>query len=112
MAKSKPVQLQLGDRVRERERVADDCVNRHSPSFLKVCQILRERRYGEVVGFKVKRDVSGRAINYIQVQWDHLSSPSLHAAGRIEKVAPRPLSIDSQETEPHAALADPAQPSQ
>lgn len=111
MAKPKPVQLQVGDRVRERERVMDDCVNRNSPSFTQVCQILRERRYGKVVGFKVKRNSTGSAINYIQVQWDHLNTPSLHAAGRIEKVPAPAGSIDSQETEAHAALADPAQSS-
>ena len=111
MAKPKPVQLQVGDRVRERERVADDVINRHSPNFAQVCQILRERRYGEVVGFKVKRNSTGSAINYIQVQWDHLSTPSLHAAARIERVSHPAPSIDSQETEAHAALADPAQSS-
>lgn len=82
-----PSQLQIGDRVRERDRVPDDVVNPSSPNFTQVRQILRERRYGNVVGFQVKRSSRGHAINYIQVLWDHLSTPSLHAVARVEKVS-------------------------
>jgi hypothetical protein len=77
-------QLRIGDRVRERERVADDVATPASPNSAQVFSILRQRRRGEVVGFQVKRDRKGRAINYVLVQWDHLETPSIHAKSRIE----------------------------
>lgn len=87
MSSSKSPRFRLGDRVRERSRLGDDCVTPSSPNFRQVCQIMAERRYGHVVGFQVKRGRNGRSLNYVQVQWDHLTSPSLHATARIERVA-------------------------
>jgi hypothetical protein len=86
MSTKKTPRFRLGDRVRERSRLGDDCVTPGSPNFKQVCQIMAARRYGHVVGFQVKRGRNGRALNYVQVQWDHLASPSLHATGRIERV--------------------------
>lgn len=86
MSKPKPVTLAIGDRVRERERVADHVVTPTSPSFQQVRSILGHRRYGIVVDVEIKRSSRGCACKYIHVQWDHLSSPSVHASSRIEKV--------------------------
>jgi hypothetical protein len=87
MTKTKPALLTVGDRVRERDRVADDVITPSSPSFSQVRGILGNRRYGVVVGVEIKRSSRGRACKYIHVQWDHLNSPSVHAICRIEKVA-------------------------
>lgn len=86
MSKAQPIPLAIGDRVRERERVADHVVLPTSPSYQQVRSILGHRRYGIVVGVEVKRSSRGSACKYIHVQWDHLTSPSVHASSRIEKV--------------------------
>lgn len=86
MSKSRPVTIAVGDRVRERDRVADHVVTPTSPSFEKVCSILGNRRYGIVVDVEIKRSRRGSACKYIHVQWDHLNTPSVHASCRIEKV--------------------------
>lgn len=86
MSKAKPLPLAVGDRVRERDRVADHVVTPSSPSFDQVRSILGSRRYGVVVGVEIKRSARGSACKYIHVQWDHLESPSVHASCRIEKV--------------------------
>lgn len=86
MASRRPIQFQIGDRVRERDRVADDVVTRSSPNCEQVFSILRERRQGSVVGFQTKRARNGSAINCVLVQWDHLGTPSVHARARIEKI--------------------------
>ena len=86
MSKPKPVSLAVGNRVRERDRVADHVVTPSSPSYQQVRTILGSRRYGIVVGVEIKRSSRGSACKYIHVQWDHLTSPSVHASSRIEKV--------------------------
>lgn len=87
MSKPTPVPIAVGDRVRERDRVADHVVTPSSPNFHQVCSILGSRRYGIVVGVEIKRSARGSACKYIHVQWDHLCTPSVHASCRIEKVA-------------------------
>lgn len=82
------IQFHIGDRVRERDRVADNVATHTSPNSAQVFSILRQQRRGQVVGFEVKRDRSGRSINYVLVQWDHLETPSIHARSRIEKAEP------------------------
>jgi ribosomal protein L19 len=87
MATSRLPRFQVGDRVRERDRIADSVITPRSPNYQQVTSILSQRRHGLVVGFVTKRSSNGRCIHYTQVQWDHLSTPSLHAVARIEKVA-------------------------
>jgi hypothetical protein len=87
MSKRIPQTLAIGDRVRERERVADHVVTPSSPNFKQVSSFLGNRRYGIVVGVETKRSSRGSACQYIHVQWEHRSSPSVHALCRIEKVA-------------------------
>jgi hypothetical protein len=87
MTKPKSPLLSVGDRVRERDRVADHVVTPTSPSFQQVRGILSQRRYGIVVGVEIKKSIRGSACKYIHVQWDHLNTPSVHASSRIEKVA-------------------------
>lgn len=86
MSKTKAITIAVGDRVRERDRVADHVVTPTSPSFQQVRSILGNRRYGIVVGVEIKRSSRGSACKYIHVQWDHLNTPSVHASCRIEKV--------------------------
>jgi len=77
--------LAIGDRVRERPKVPDLIVNPKSPNYQLVARIAHDRRYGVVVGFQTKRSRTGAACKYVTVQWDHSSSPSVHASGRLEK---------------------------
>lgn len=86
MTKRPPLSLSIGDRVRERQRVADHVVTPTSPNFHKVRSILGNRRHGIVVDVEIKRSSTGSACKYIHVQWDHLTTPSVHASSRIEKV--------------------------
>lgn len=86
MTKAKPSPLAIGDRVRERDRVADHVVTPTSPSYQQVRSILGHRRYGVVVGVEIKRSRTGSACKYIHVQWDHLVTPSVHAMSRIERI--------------------------
>ena len=86
MPRSTAAPLAIGDRVRERERVADDVVTRQSPNFAQVASILGQRRTGVIVGVETRRNRRGGAIHYARVQWDHLGSPSLHARFRLEKL--------------------------
>lgn len=85
MTKPKAAPVSIGDRVRERDRVADHVVTPGSPSYRQVRSILGQRRYGFVVDIEIKRSRTGGACKYIHVQWDHLESPSVHASSRIEK---------------------------
>lgn len=87
MSKPTPLPLKIGDRVRERDRVADHVVTPSSPNFEQVRSILGGRRYGIVVGVEIKRSSRGSACKYIHVQWDHLMTPSVHASCRIERVS-------------------------
>lgn len=79
--------LQLGDRVRERNRVGSCVANPSSPSYKTICDILAHRREGLVVGLETRRNKKGTRCDYAMVRWDHLKSPSMHAAFRLERVS-------------------------
>lgn len=88
MAKQKQPRLQLGDRVRERNRVAGCVATPYSANYKTVCDILSNVRVGSVVGFETRRNSRGIRCSYAMVHWDHLQSPSMHAAFRLEKITP------------------------
>jgi hypothetical protein len=87
MASQTPRPLQLGDRVRERSRTGNVVANPLSPSYKTVCEILSHRREGQVVGLEARKNSKGTRCDYAMVQWDHLKSPSVHAAFRLERVS-------------------------
>lgn len=45
------------------------------------------RRTGRVIEIMTHRNKTGGRINYAQVIWDGLRSPSLHAVSRLERYA-------------------------
>lgn len=78
--------LQIGDRVREAERLVNHVFTEKSPNFKQAASYQGTRRSGVVVGFTEQPIRGGRSALYVQVQWDHLKSPSLHARFRLERV--------------------------
>lgn len=80
--------LKLGDRVREKARLGGCVANPTSPNYKAVCQILSHRREGLVVGFETRQNSRGSRCDYAMVRWDHLKTPSMHAAFRLERIPP------------------------
>lgn len=78
--------LQIGDRVRERKFHADHVVTPSSPNYKLVRDIIRDHRYGNIVGIETKQGSSGSRTTYINVLWDGRHSPSTHAQARLEHV--------------------------
>jgi hypothetical protein len=87
MANPASKSLQLGDRVRERNRTGNVVASPLSPSYKTICEILAHRREGCVVGLEARMNSRGTRCEYAMVQWDHLKSPSIHAAFRLERVS-------------------------
>lgn len=86
MASPTPQPLKLGDRVRERTRSGNCVVNPLSPNYKTICEILSHRREGHIVGLEARKNSRGTRCDYAIVQWDHLKSPSIHAAFRLERI--------------------------
>lgn len=83
-------ELHIGDRVRDAERPVTNVLTDKSPNFKQAARCQGVRRCGVVVGFKEQPIRGGRSALYVQVQWDHLRSPSLHARFRLEKLNSEP----------------------
>ena len=83
--RSMPTKVQheyiIGDRVAERPKLRG--LFTRSPETAQRIAQHRHQRYGTVLGFKSKKDSKGRTINFLIVQWDHLTSPTEHAQMRI-----------------------------
>ena len=43
----------------------------------------RTQRFGTVLSYVYQANRNGRKSPYVQVQWDHLESPCLHAQSRL-----------------------------
>lgn len=72
----------IGDRVRERlHQGSRSVINAEAAA-----RLVPGPRLGRVVGLEARPDRRGRLMQYAQVQWDHLKSPSLHACFRIEVI--------------------------
>lgn len=74
----------VGDRVQERGRLGVDVATPLSPRYQEVCAIRHSSRRGKIVGFQIVPDRRGRRYTYVSVLWDGFSSPSQHAASRLE----------------------------
>lgn len=81
-------ELHIGDRVRDAKRTTMNVFTEKSPNFREASRCHGARRSGVVVGFQERPMGPQRTALYVQVQWDHLKSPSLHARFRLEKVEP------------------------
>lgn len=88
MVKQSALPLRPGDRVRERNRHGGCVASPSSPNYQEICKILSHRREGLVVGLETRRNSRGTQCHYAVVRWDHLESPSLHAAFRLERITP------------------------
>lgn len=71
----------IGDRVAERPKLRG-VFARTQETRDRIAQH-RNQRYGTVVGFDSKRNVDGRTMQFLVIQWDHLTSPTAHAQMRI-----------------------------
>jgi len=75
------VKFKEGDRVAEKPKATYIQVN--NPKTLEIIKKNRTQRYGTVLGYVYQSNRNGRKTPYVQVQWDHLESPSLHAQSRL-----------------------------
>lgn len=75
------VKFQPGDRVAEKPKASYIQVN--NPKTLEIIKKNRTQRYGTVLDYVYQTNRTGRKTPYVQVQWDHLESPSLHAQSRL-----------------------------
>ena len=75
------VKFKEGDRVAEKPKACYIQVN--NPKTLEIIKKNRTQRYGTVLGYVYQSNRNGRKTPYVQVQWDHLESPSLHAQSRL-----------------------------
>lgn len=71
----------IGDRVAERPK-SHGIYARSQQTRERISQY-RNQRYGEVVGINYKKNSVGAAQRFLLVRWDHLPSPTEHAAARI-----------------------------
>lgn len=86
--KRSAAQLRPGDRVRERGNTGGCVANPSSPNYRAVCEILAQRREGSVISLETRRNSKGARCEYVKVCWDHLQTPSVHAAFRLERLDP------------------------
>jgi hypothetical protein len=82
-----PAAFSVGDRVSERPKVRDICVNRASPNFDLVARIAHDRRRGTVVDIETRVVKGGARCTYLKILWDGLRQPTSHAVGRIYPAA-------------------------
>jgi hypothetical protein len=82
MSKHKSVvKFNEGDRVAEKPKASYIQVN--SQKSLEVIKKNSQQRFGTVLGYVYRANCNGTKSPYIQVQWDHVESPSLHAQCRL-----------------------------
>ena len=82
MSKSNPiVKFYEGARVAEKPKATYIQVNNKETND-RIAQY-RTQRVGTVLGYKYQTTRTGRKTPYVQVQWDHLASPSFHAQMRL-----------------------------
>ena len=82
MSKHKGVaKFSEGDRVAEKPKASYIQVN--NPKSLEIIKKNSKQRFGTVLGYVYQANCNGSKSPYVQVQWDHLESPSLHAQCRL-----------------------------
>jgi hypothetical protein len=81
MTRKKPNPFEIGDRVAERPKAT--AIPNLSPAAVAIAAANRTQRYGVVTGLKVKVNRQGAKTNYVEVLWDHLTTPSIHAQCRL-----------------------------
>ena len=73
--------FKTGDRVAEKPKATYIQVN--NPRTLEIIKKNRTQRFGTVLSYVYQVNRNGRKSPYVQVQWDHLESPCLHAQCRL-----------------------------
>ena len=84
----KESRLTIGDRVEEIKNFGDHCITKGHPQFEQITSMIHTRRRGSVVGFEVKRNSRGHAINYAMVVWDQFKTPTQHHVMRLKRMEP------------------------
>jgi len=79
--KRNTVVFKVGDRVAERPKTHGIIAMRKEVKE-RIAQY-RTQRYGVVVGMTTKLTTRGAKQNMLVIQWDHLKTPTEHAAFRI-----------------------------
>jgi hypothetical protein len=70
-----------GDRVAEKPKASYIQVN--NPKSLEIIKKNSKQRFGTVLSYVYQANRNGRKSPYVNVQWDHLESPCLHAQSRL-----------------------------
>ena len=70
-----------GDRVAEKPKASYIQVN--NPRSLEIIKKNSKQRFGTVLSYVYQANRNGSKSPYVQVQWDHRGSPSLHAQCRL-----------------------------
>ena len=82
MSKHKSVvKFKEGDRVAEKPKAT--YIQFTNPKTLEIIKKNRTQRIGIVLGYVYKTQSNKVKMPYVQVQWDHLASSSLHAQCRL-----------------------------
>ena len=78
---ARDLKFQPGDRVAEKPKPRQVLTHdQHTKQKIKAFMV---QRYGVVVGTVYKTNGRGAQVPYIQVTWDNMATPSLHAQNRI-----------------------------
>jgi hypothetical protein len=82
MSKHKSIiKFNQGDRVAEKPKAS--YIQVKNLKNLEIVKKNSRQRFGTVLGYVYQANCNGNKSPYIQVQWDHLESPSLHAQSRL-----------------------------
>lgn len=91
----KPVALQVGDRVRERNSLNCYFAQPTSANFQQIRQIASETRHGSIVAIETRKVGSNRHYTYLRILWDGATRPTSHARQRIELAPCQPAAVDT-----------------
>jgi hypothetical protein len=81
MSKANPPRFKAGDRVAEKPKPTY-IQTKDQATKDRIAQY-RVQRLGTVTGYVYKTSRTGTKSPYVQVQWDHLASPCVHAQCRL-----------------------------
>lgn len=81
MTTKRQFDYKIGDRVAERPKT--HAIFTENRKVQKELQKYRGQRYGEVVGINYKPNARGTKQKLLLIRWDHLKTPTEHAAMRI-----------------------------
>jgi len=92
---TKPVTLQVGDRVRERASLNCYFAQPTSANYQQIQQIAGNRRQGSIIEIETRKISNGRQCTYLRILWDGATRPTSHARQRIELAPGAPAAVDT-----------------